>query len=221
MEQNTQSPRGRLVPTVLAVVLVGSALVVLQQWFVAKRQEAMRTSCLCNLKCIGTSINMYMSDWDQCYPLLRSRSQRAPKGLGWPQVLVIPTHRFQVHDPSVRHPSMRDEDHGVLLYSFNSRLSGQSEADTLYTTKTIMVFDSINDSPANNNLHGETVWHPRAGETPPVGSLSAWTKDNTRLSRSLPDWARPRHGPYINICCTDGHAAQMHGWDDQFTMSPK
>lgn len=222
MEQNAPrvARRIRLHPAILPIVLIGAALLVVSQWFVSKRQEAMRTMCINNLRCIGTSISMYESDWDDRLPILRAKTQQAPKGLGWPEVLVLPTHRSLVHEPSIRHPSY-DTQH-LLLYSFNSRIAGMTEADIeRRPQEVIMVFDSVNDSVANNNLHGDIIWRPKPGQTPPVGSLAAWTRDTIRMSRSLPDWARPRHGVFINVCFADGHATSMEGWDPQYTLSPR
>jgi hypothetical protein len=84
-----------------------------------------------------------------------------------------------------------------------------------------MLFDSVNDSPVNNNLNGDTVCRAKAGELPRVGSFVVWSKQAIRMSRRWPEWARPRHGIITNVCFTDSHAQGIEGWDPSITISPK
>ena len=83
----TSAPRRSSVSSLwlaFIIIIVTVTLVsALAGWLAIERQKAMRISCLNNLKCIGCSFNMYSSDWDDTYPPLYGKGQRAPKGKTW------------------------------------------------------------------------------------------------------------------------------------------
>ena len=214
----TSAPRRSSVSSLwlaFVIIIVTVALVsALAGWLAIERQKATRTCCLNNLKQVGCWINMYSSDWDDHYPPLRTKAQHAPVGKAWPETIgrYVQNKRVLCCPASNR----------VLVYSYNSRLAGMKEWDMYPNPESpVMLFESVNDSRANNNLNGCIVWHAKAGELPPVGSFVPWTKDAIRMSRAWPEWAKPRHGTIANVLFADGHAQSMEGWDPTFTLSPK
>lgn len=78
-----------------------------------------------------------------------------------------------------------------------------------YPSITICVFDSVNDSPENNNLNGDTFWRPSDGGVPPVGSLVIWPERQLFWGPKLPEWAGPRHHSSTEILFVDGHVASV------------
>lgn len=212
MDGNVNRSTRALTVSVLAVTAV-VVLSVLWHWVVLKRHEAQRVLCLNNLKCIGTSLNIYRSDWDDCFPPLHTLSQRAPKGKAWPDLIDLGHGR-----PRIGFCPGGSGDR--LSFSYNSRLASRSCMVVDKTHAMISIFESVSDSPRNNNLHGNMIWHPKTGHTPPVGSLVVWTEDTVAMGRSLPMWARPRHNTVVNVCFADGHVSP-EGWTLKYTLSPK
>ena len=170
-----------------------------------------RISCLNNLKQLGNAMHMYMEDWHGSFPVLYTKAQRAPEGRAWPDALkpyVRNEHLF-------RCPKSEDR----LTYSFNRRLSGLHEKDVLAPADTVLVFESVNNSPKNNNLNGDTVWRPSDGGVPEAGSfVLAWEAKSRRLH--LPGWAVPNHDDCANVSFADGHAKTC-GPDYRPRFSPK
>jgi len=59
-----------LIELLVVIAIIAILAAILFPVFARARRAAQRTSCLNNLKQIGTGINMYESDWDDRYPLV-------------------------------------------------------------------------------------------------------------------------------------------------------
>ena len=57
-----------LIELLVVIAIIAILAAILFPVFARARKQAQKTSCLSNLKQIGTAINMYTSDWDEKYP---------------------------------------------------------------------------------------------------------------------------------------------------------
>lgn len=156
-----------------------------------------RTACLNNLKQLGNAMHMYMEDWHGSFPVLYTKAQRAPEGRAWPDALKPHIKNEHVF----RCPKSEDR----LTYSFNRRLSGLREKDVLAPADTVLIFESVSNSPKNNNLNGDRVWYYSNGKLPKVGSFVAARSGAELDHPKRPDWALPNHDDVNLVLHTDGH----------------
>jgi prepilin-type N-terminal cleavage/methylation domain-containing protein/prepilin-type processing-associated H-X9-DG protein len=59
-----------LIELLVVIAIIAILAAILFPVFARARRAAMKTSCLNNLKQIGTAVNMYNNDWDDRYPLV-------------------------------------------------------------------------------------------------------------------------------------------------------
>ena len=192
----------------LAVLFVAA---VLYPVIVSEPPTSHRRSCLNNLKIIGMALNMYQTDWDGFMPIVPA-GQRAPENEAWPGK-VVPYMR----DAGVLRCTRGPDDR--LTYSFNPQLSGIKSKDIVGPVEVAMVFDSVSDSPMNNNLNGDSVWMPEDGGLPPVGSFVGIVGEG----REFPKWVTLNHEDSNNVCYADGHArnfALIPGRRPEIRFSP-
>lgn len=165
------------------------------------------TSCLSNLKHIGVALNMYQTDWDGTLPVLRCREQRSAVGESWwDTISPYARNKMIMNCPGTKgHTPSRDR----IAYSFNSTLSGMKKNAMREPGDVAVIWDSVNDSPANNNLNGSRTWRWGDKGMPATGDLVIWPRYADFRCRRWPAWAQPRHHGINNVLFADGHASQL------------
>ncbi len=83
ISRNRDNLKGR--GMALAGIIPGAIgiLLILMPLFIPHGRPVMKTSCLNNLKQIGTAINMYEADWDDRYPLVSGPGREFERVYGW------------------------------------------------------------------------------------------------------------------------------------------
>jgi prepilin-type processing-associated H-X9-DG protein len=180
--------------------------------FVRDGHPSPKTSCLNNLKQLGTALNMYESDWDERLPPLYTVRACAPQGKGWMDKLMVYARNKRIS----RCPESPDR----LTYSFNRRLAGINYDKIAHPADTFSIFESVNALPESNNLNGGEVCHPTRDRIPLPGQYIMWPEDTPKLQRDWPTWARPNHEDITNVIFADGHAKGVP-WSQGPRLSPK
>ena len=169
--------------------------------------------CMNNLYQIHLAMCQYQEDWNGALPIPHSTAQRVPKGEAWPDML----REYLEYEQVFRCSKLGDR----MTLSLNRRLIGarlqkstwRDDAGKLHRRSVlpedvVLVFESVNDSPANNNLNGDTICHPCADRLPVTGSFVVWPKGGYWFYRGWPKWARPPHGETSLALLANGHIVQ-------------
>ncbi|GEM_PF-3598144 len=202
------------IPAWLAVLAISTTLLIVMA--VAFNSYTMpprpNPRCPSNLKQIGVAMEMYTSAWGDTRPPLHTTDQRAPNGEAWPDLLVPYLKRIEPQSTAEGTANLfrcPDSIGDRLTYSLNPMVAGLGVRKMRYPSSTICLFDSVNDSPENNNLNGGIVWQPSDLGVPPVGSLVIWPERERFWGPKLPAWAKPRHHGRTNILWVDGHVCSI------------
>jgi prepilin-type N-terminal cleavage/methylation domain-containing protein/prepilin-type processing-associated H-X9-DG protein len=73
-----------LIELLVVIAIIAILAAILFPVFAKAREKARQTSCLSNLKQIGTSVLMYVQDYDEMYPLEASANDVTQAPLTWP-----------------------------------------------------------------------------------------------------------------------------------------
>lgn len=110
---------------VLGVIVLAAVLFPV---FAQAREKARQTSCLSNMKRMGTSLAMYMQDYDE----------RMPPAAEWMDVNVP----YMSDEKFFHCPSAAQDDKSAYGYAFNEELSGVSLARIANPAFGTMIFES-------------------------------------------------------------------------------
>ena len=135
--EGPSSPKKKANPMMVVLLIVGVLcvsfcvgggflLAYLAPRFQAVRQRSQATTCINNLKTIGTSIGLYAADSDDHLPIA-SR---------WMDEL----RPFEQFGTQMRCPAVRGRQRGKFGYAFNASLSGKQRSKS--DSKASIVFDS-------------------------------------------------------------------------------
>lgn len=84
----------------------------------------------------------------------------------------------------------------------------------------VLIFDSVTDSPANNNLNGDEVWHEGDSRYPRIGQIIRWPSRRETYYREWPDWVKPRHEGRNMVVFLNGYAKSF-GLEEEPIFDPK
>lgn len=187
-----------LIELLVVIAIIAILAAILFPVFAKAREAARKTSCLNNLKQLGTGVMMYSQDYDETYP---NRSQLAGHWGYAIQPYVKNYNLFQCpSNPNKNNNATGGPDpsgSGQVLkisYGANDRIMGKSQAVVQAPASKMLVTEMV----ANWNDFGSAWWNSAGG------SATAWQNGFA-------------HSGMMNFAFADGHAKAVKPTQ---TMSP-
>jgi len=78
--QRTRRPAFTLIELLVVIAIIAILAAILFPVFAQAREKARLTTCVSNMRQIGTSLMMYVQDYDETYPYIRFHGDNANKG---------------------------------------------------------------------------------------------------------------------------------------------
>ena len=232
-----------LIELLVVIAIIAILAAILFPVFAQAREKARQTSCLSNLKNIGTAIMLYVDDNHETYPLTYSTDANYPK-CHFPAILNSYVKNYAVwYCPSwisTYDKSVDEASQGINAlnggYGANASIMGYMDtanwADIAHSTKAARV-----KSPSNMVLIMDfgtwwfradliTAWRGWAGNMYFPGSAAGGiAPDGNVQGDYLSDFNTGRHNEGVNICFADGHAnyeksADVVGWVGLTSKNP-
>jgi len=185
--------------TLVELLVVVAAVLILSSLLVpvfAKSRKEVATPCQQNIRQVALGLKMYLSDYDECFPLVRDGQQvygwadAAQPYLRTNQLLQCPSDK---HKPPLRAPGT---DSGFTDYFYNSHLAGVNESNLTYIASTVMLGDA---RPGNARRHSN------GGASPKPGTAQLENEEGDGVG------AATRHEGGANYAFADGHVKWYKG----------
>ena len=226
-----------LIELLVVIAIIAILAAILFPVFAQAREKARQSSCLSNLKNIGTAIMLYTDDNHETYPIARvDGGDGVPANLipaygygYWPNIIYPYTKDWKIYYcPSYWTTYNKDSENPALDaisggYMANSGVLGDfstgvaSQAKKLSRIKSpsnvVVVQDGwwyIGTGPGLTNCRSD--W----GYLPGAGAAGATPNANV-TGDTLVDFNSGRHNEGCNLCYADGHA----GYEKSADLYPK
>ena len=220
-----------LIELLVVIAIIAILAAILFPVFAQAREKARQTSCLSNMKQIGTATMMYVQDYDEMMPIGYFATPGYAEEVIW-HFIISPymgegqyTYQNQASRPV---PAVRTCPSSIrrnaLSYSMNQRLGGNGDANDggwYY----LPLSQAAMTRPADTILYGDATQNPNWGGGN-SGSLFLWTPGLTEGRTGTPattdaQWerldndtgvnpalfqVRYRHSSGANLVYGDGHA---------------
>ena len=200
-----------LIELLVVIAIIAILAAILFPVFAQAREKARQTSCLSNLKQIGTAMMLYTDDNHETYPMVRGY-------LMWYQNLLGYTKTADVfYCPSywTNKDKNYDDNWNVLNnfggYAANVNLLGDKDEGNAALNKARKMARVKSPSNMVCFLDGGSVWSRLDWYNNIYcylpGSGLAGGNDPGLSGDALSDFNNGRHNEGVNICFADGHAA--------------
>lgn len=198
-----------LIELLVVIAIIAILAAILFPVFAKAREKARQTSCLSNVKQVGTAIMQYAQDYDEKYPAVRLLASSGNWSLYWPdlvqpyvnnyQLFVCPSGSYPIVDAnrpvnstvwpnplicSYAYPEMRVDNNNAVI----TPIPGSAMSAVLDPAGTYMIVDAI-------------WWDIVSG-----GTSGRRLLDRTDLSTINGSYVAKRHNDGFNVCFADGHA---------------
>ncbi|MBD3175512.1 MAG: DUF1559 domain-containing protein [Armatimonadia bacterium] len=200
-----------LIELLVVIAIIAILAAILFPVFAKAREKARQTSCLSNLRQIGTSIMMYASDYDETYPVNYQDASSGPGSVDqipytWPNRLEPYTRNTQIfacpsdgRPPHVDFPGCRPI---LLSYCWNSNMGIDIPAYYSWLPRRVTTMSEVRAPAQCVMLNDDSSDWLAAGWGGRFNTLDS------------PDWAdifypevlRARHHEGDNFMFADGHA---------------
>jgi len=200
MRTRTGSVGFTLIELLVVIAIIAILAAILFPVFARAREKARQTSCLNNIKQIGTAIMMYVQDYDEKFVDTSSQWR-------W----YIPTQPYIMNDQVFYCPSMgSDAGNSYTDYVINGVFAhGMSQSEVKRAAKTILIGERIDDGPWDG-------YHPWPADGASWGNINAYTASDGH-NWFLDHISKDRHNDGCNYAFADGHGKWLK-WDQ--TLSP-
>ena len=118
-----------LIELLVVIAIIAVLAAILFPVFSRVRKTAFAANCQSNMKQIGSSVKMYLTDWDDTYPTNRTKNTNGTVGIMCYQVQLSPEPTTTTTDP----PRFVNSFNWVEgLYSYIERVAGKDEASSVW-----------------------------------------------------------------------------------------
>jgi len=227
-----------LIELLVVIAIIAILAAILFPVFARAREKARQTSCLSNLKQIGTAMMMYVQDYDERFP--RHYFRRASdNGISGSVITVVHPYvqNVQVWDcpSSPRETSQSGGQPSILgdfSYGWNYMVftlgTVTKHARCTHPADTVMAADCCMDSWGRGRLYWPSYG---VGYNEAIASQSGWPSNCDSAYWYTPDHDRPgfnfspRHNGQGNVAFLDGHAknasyTQLHNGGNNYYFDP-
>ncbi|MBC7805544.1 MAG: DUF1559 domain-containing protein [Akkermansiaceae bacterium] len=217
-----------LIELLVVIAIIATLAAILFPVFASAREKARQTTCLSNLKQIGSATMMYVQDYDEGMPIGYYATAGYTSEVIWHFVIspYMGEGKFdndnQTNRPAVRTcPSSIERE--ALSYSMNQRIGGNGDANDggwyfeplaqaaiVRPAETILYGDGTQNPAWRGNCGSLYQWTPglTEGRTgTPAATDTEWVRlDNDKGVAPAPFQVRYRHSGGANLAYADGHA---------------
>ena len=221
-----------LIELLVVIAIIAILAAILFPVFAQAREKARQTTCLSNLKQLGTALMLYVDDNHETYP-----QARIAGFYSW-NIRLFPYVKsngvFLCPSSYADYSGLDFSNYNGISANYSANTSvmgddlGVKAARVKSPSNVIAIYEAsyyIMDPGANlwNGLY--SCWLPGAG----LAGASASTHSSSPLKSlsgdAYQDFMNGRHNEGINICYADGHAAfeksaTVYGWAQLATKNP-
>lgn len=223
-----------LIELLVVIAIIAILVAILFPFFAQAREKARQTSCLSNMKQIGTATLMYMQDSDELMPIGYFYGPDASVPGGYRETIwhfIISPYmgegHFDIDNQGGKKPAVRTcpsaDNSSLLSYSMNQRVGGNgdatdggwyylpvAQADMTHVSETVIYGDSTQVPAYGGNCGALHWWTPGllgggSGNTP-KSDIEWNTIDNDKTGGAARFQVRYRHNGGANLVYGDGHA---------------